>query len=58
VAPEPAWEDTSTNASTTNNREYGAVLSSRVKTGFGGMITVTAILMAVQLISGVKAFPL
>jgi hypothetical protein len=36
----------------------GAVLSTRAKTGFGGMITVTAVLLAVQLITGIQAFPL
>jgi hypothetical protein len=34
------------------------VLSSRAKTGFGGMITVAAVLLLVQLITGVRAFPL
>jgi hypothetical protein len=34
------------------------VLSSRAKTGFGGMITVTAVLLAMQLITGIRAFPL
>jgi hypothetical protein len=36
----------------------GAVLGSRAKTGFSGMITVTAVLVAFQLITGVQAFPL
>jgi len=35
-----------------------AVLSSRAKTGFGGMITVSAVLLLVQFITGVQAFPL
>jgi hypothetical protein len=34
------------------------VLSSRARTGFGGMITVSALLLAMQIFSGVKAFPL
>jgi hypothetical protein len=34
------------------------VLSSRARTGFGGMITVAAVLLAMQLITGVQAFPL
>jgi len=32
--------------------------SDRLRTGFGGMIAVTAILLAAQLITGVQAFPL
>ena len=35
-----------------------AVLSSRAKTGFSGIITVSAVLMFMQLITGVQAFPL
>jgi hypothetical protein len=34
------------------------VLISRAKTGFGGMITVGAVLLAIQFITGVQAFPL
>jgi len=34
------------------------VLSTRVKTGLGGMISVSVLLLAVQFISGVQAFPL
>jgi hypothetical protein len=34
------------------------VLGSRAMTGFGGVIVVTVLLLAVQLISGVEAFPL
>jgi hypothetical protein len=34
------------------------VLGSRAKTGLSGMITVSAVLLAVQLITGVRAFPL
>jgi hypothetical protein len=34
------------------------VLSNRAKAGFGGMITVSAVLLAVQFITGVQAFPL
>jgi hypothetical protein len=33
-------------------------LDIRTKTGFGGIITVTAVLLAAQLISGLRAFPL
>jgi hypothetical protein len=34
------------------------VLSDRATTGFGGLIVVTTILLAVQLVSGAVAFPL
>jgi hypothetical protein len=34
------------------------MLSSRARTGFGGIITVAAVLLAVQFITGVQAFPL
>jgi hypothetical protein len=34
------------------------VLSYRASTGFGGLFAVTAILLAVQAITGVPAFPL
>jgi hypothetical protein len=34
------------------------VLSIREKAGFGGIITVSAVLLAVQFITGVQAFPL
>lgn len=34
------------------------VLSSRAMTGIGGVIVVTALLLAMQLISGIQAFPL
>jgi len=40
------------------NQGERAVLSSRVRTGFGGMITVAAVLLMTQLITGVQAFPL
>jgi hypothetical protein len=35
-----------------------AVISDRLATGFGGLIVVTIILLGVQLLSGVRAFPL
>jgi hypothetical protein len=35
-----------------------AVLSSRAKTGFSGIITVSAMLMVMQFITGAQAFPL
>jgi hypothetical protein len=34
------------------------VVSSRAMTGFGGIITVSAVLLAVQFITGIQAFPL
>jgi hypothetical protein len=34
------------------------VLSSRAMTGIGGVIAVTVLLLALQLISGIPAFPL
>jgi hypothetical protein len=35
-----------------------AVFGTRARTGFGGMITVSAILLFIQFITGVQAFPL
>ena len=35
-----------------------AVIGARMMTGFGGMFAVTAVLLLVQLVTGVKAFPL
>jgi hypothetical protein len=35
-----------------------AVFNSRARAGFGGMITVSAVLLAVQIITGIQAFPL
>jgi hypothetical protein len=35
-----------------------AVLSSRAKTGFSGTITVSAVLVVIQFITGAQAFPL
>jgi hypothetical protein len=34
------------------------MLSSRARTGFGGMITIGVVLLAMQFITGVQAFPL
>ena len=47
-----------THASLAKLKGYVAVFSSRAKTGFGGMITVSAVLLAIQFITGVQAFPL
>jgi hypothetical protein len=57
VAAETASEHTPTIASSRKQGER-AVLNSRARTGFGGMITVAAVLLAAQLITGVQAFPL
>lgn len=35
-----------------------AAIGVRTKTGFGGMVTVSVVLLLFQLISGVQAFPL
>jgi hypothetical protein len=34
------------------------VLAYRATTGFGGLVVVTTVLLAVQLVTGVGAFPL
>jgi hypothetical protein len=34
------------------------MFSERLATGFGGLIVVTVILLGVQLLSGIRAFPL
>lgn len=34
------------------------VFISRAKAGFGGMVTVGAVLLAIQIITGAQAFPL
>jgi hypothetical protein len=36
----------------------GEVFGSRARTGFGGIISVSAVLIAMQIITGVQAFPL
>jgi hypothetical protein len=58
VASEPCEEHMTTHASSNEDKGDVAVLSSRAKTGFGGMITVSVVLLAVQIITGVQAFPL
>jgi hypothetical protein len=58
VADEPKWADMATHTSTTKFKGAVTVLGSRAKTGFGGMITISVVLLAVQLITGVQAFPL
>ena len=47
-----------THASSNEDKGDVAVLSSRAKTGFSGMITVSVVLLAMQIITGVQAFPL
>jgi len=44
------------NASISKFKGTVAVFSSRAKTGFGGIITVSAVLLAIQFITGVQAF--
>ena len=58
VAGEAISADIAAHASMTTTEGNVAVLSSRAKTGFGGMITVSAVLLAIQFITGVQAFPL
>jgi hypothetical protein len=48
----------STHASLAESKGAVAVFSSRAKTGFGGMITVSAVLLVIQFITGVQAYPL
>jgi hypothetical protein len=58
VAPEPIRADTNTQAFGGKLKRNMTVLSIRSKAGFGGVITVGAVLLAVQFITGVQAFPL
>jgi hypothetical protein len=58
VASEPYREHMATHASVSKSKGNVAVPSSRAKTGFGGMITVSVVLLAMQFITGVQAFPL
>jgi hypothetical protein len=57
VVADPASADKAAVAFIAKSGERG-VLSSRARTGFGGMITVAAVLLVTQLITGVQAFPL
>jgi hypothetical protein len=34
------------------------MIGTRIRTGFGGMIAITTVLLLMQLLTGVKAFPL
>jgi len=58
VAGGPKCDDMTSNASISKFKGNVAVFSSRAKTGFGGIITVSAVLLAIQFITGVQAFPL
>jgi hypothetical protein len=59
VAAVLAEEHKQARASTTKPSKGNRVVhSSRAKTGFGGMITVTVVLLIAQLITGARAFPL
>jgi hypothetical protein len=57
VAAEPAQRDKAPKLRGGSQRGI-TVLSIRSKAGFGGMITVSAVLIAAQFITGVQAFPL
>jgi len=57
VAPQPGSNHTALHRFIAKQGN-GAVLNSRARTGFGGMITVAAVLLVTQLITGVQAFPL
>jgi hypothetical protein len=57
VAAEPRQEDKAPKLRGGSPRGI-TVLSIRSKAGFGGMITVSAVLIVVQFITGVQAFPL
>ena len=50
--------DTPTNAGPPRSNERGNMFISRAKTGFGGIITVSAVLFVTQLIQGIQAFTL
>jgi hypothetical protein len=58
VAGEPIEEHMTTHASMTKSKGNVAVFNSRAKTGFSGMITISVVLLAMQFITGVQAFPL
>jgi hypothetical protein len=58
VAAKSGWEHMASYRFTSEIRGNGAMLSSRARTGFGGIITVAAVLLAAQFITGVQAFPL
>jgi hypothetical protein len=58
VAGEPSEEHMATYASSSEVKGDVTVLSSRARTGFGGMITVSVVLLAMQIFTGVQAFPL
>jgi hypothetical protein len=58
VAREPNWEDTATQASRGKLKGNKTVLGIRAKAGFGGIFTVSTVLLAIQFFTGVQAFPL
>jgi hypothetical protein len=57
VATNSVWRHMGVTRFTRENRGQ-TVFSDRMATGFSGLIVVTIILLAVQLVSGIEAFPL
>jgi hypothetical protein len=58
VVSESQSEHIGTDSSTTRSKGTVTVLASRAKAGLGGMITISALLLTIQFITGVQAFPL
>jgi hypothetical protein len=59
VADEPLRADMETKLQRREVKQGDVtVFSSRAKTGFSGMITVSVVLLAMQILTGVRAFPL
>lgn len=58
MASEPHEEHRDTESLAIRSKRNVTVLSSRTKAGFGGMVTVSAVLFAIQFITGIQAFPL
>ena len=58
VAAAKRKADTALNAKPPRTCERGNMFISRAKTGFGGIITVSAVLFVTQLIQGIQAFAL
>jgi hypothetical protein len=57
VAAEPAQADKEPKLRGATKRIM-TMLGIRAKAGFGGMISVSAVLFAIQIITGIQAFPL
>jgi hypothetical protein len=58
VAAAGRQADMRRNAKPPRTYERGNMFISRAKTGFGGIITVSAVLFVTQLIQGIQAFTL